>query len=123
MRAPGELLRFGVVGVVSNVLLYLLYLALTAAGAGHKAAMTGVYCLGVLQTYAANQRWTFGLSGGPRAFARYWVVYGACYLLNLGLLVLLVDMAGLAHQPVQAFIIVLVALLTFLMQKHWVFRG
>lgn len=122
MTAPGELLRFGVVGVVSNVLLYFLYLALTAAGAGHKAAMTGVYCLGVLQTYAANRRWTFGRPGGHGAVARYWAVYGACYLLNVGLLVLLVDVAGLAHQPVQACLIVLVALLTFLMQKHWVFR-
>lgn len=123
MSAPGELARFGVVGVVSNLLLYLLYLAATALGIGHKTAMTGLYCVGVLQTFAFNRVWTFrhrGHAGAP--IARYWTVYGAGYLLNLALLYALVDVAGIAHQLVQAALIVLIAVLTFLLQKYWVFR-
>jgi putative flippase GtrA len=123
VSAPGELLRFGTVGVVSNLVLYLLYVAATAAGIGHKTAMSVLYCLGVLQTYVLNGRWTFRRQGRPGAAARYGAVYCAGYLLNLALLYLLVDVAGLAHLAVQAGLIVVVALLTFLLQKHWVFRA
>jgi putative flippase GtrA len=123
VSAPGELARFGVVGVASNLVLYLLYLAATALGIGHKTAMTALYCLGVLQSFAFSRAWTFrhrGHAGG--SLARYSAVYGAGYLLNLALLYALVDLAGIAHQPVQAALIALIALLTFLLQKYWVFR-
>ena len=123
MSTPAQLLRFGAVGLLSNVVLYLLYLGATALGVGHKTAMSSLYCLGVLQTFALNRGWTFGHRGRAGApLTRYWAVYGAGYLLNLALLYALVDLAGFAHQLVQAALIVLIAALTFALQKYWVFR-
>ena len=123
MSTPAQLVRFGTVGVLSNLTLYLLYLGATALGVGHKTAMSVLYCLGVLQTFALNRRWTFGHrrpAGTP--LARYGALYAAGYLVNLGLLYALVDIAGFAHQLVQAALVVLIAVLTFTLQKYWVFR-
>lgn len=119
-----QALRFGVVGIASNLLLYLLYLAATGVGLGHKTAMTLLFALGVLQTFVANRRWTFGHGGrvGP-AFRRYAALYAFAYGINLGAMLLLVDGFGWPHQAVQAAMILLIALLLFVVQRSWVFAG
>lgn len=116
-------LRFIIVGVASNLILYLLYLILTSVGLGHKIAMTVLYLIGTLQTYWFNRRWTFeDRSGFKRTFLRYITAYALAYGFNLLVLVLLVDRLGLAHEFVQGVMIPLVAVLLFLLQKSWVFR-
>lgn len=118
-----ELMRFAVVGVLSNVALYGVYVALTSLGMGHKLAMSLLYAIGVLQTFVFNKRWSFSHHGAAAApFFRYVVVYGLGYALNFGALVVFVDIGGQPHRIVQAVMIVLIALLTFLSQKYWVFR-
>lgn len=118
-----QLVRYGVVGIASNGVLYLLYLLLTQQGMGHKLAMSTVFVIGVLQTFVFNRRWTFehgGGIGGP--FARYAASYAIAYGANLAALAVLVDGAGLPHQGVQAAMILCNAALLFLLQKYWVFR-
>jgi putative flippase GtrA len=123
LTAARELTRFGAVGVLSNALLYALYLGATALGMGPKSAMTLLYCVGVAQTFVLNRQWTFGGRGDMRrALPRYGAAYAAGYALNFVLLMAFVDAAGLPHQAVQAVLIVLIALLMFLAQKFWVFR-
>lgn len=115
-------MRFAVVGLASNAVLYLAYLGLTAAGVGPKVAMTLPYAVGVLQTFALNRRWTFGHEGDRRAaLLRYAAVYAAGYLLNLAALELLVTRMGLPHRIVQAAMILVVAAFTFGLQRSWVF--
>lgn len=117
-------LRFVIVGLASNLVLYLLYLTLTAFGIGHKTAMSLLYVVGTLQTFLFNKCWTFSHYGGVRqSLLRYLAVYGACYVLNLALLYLFVDRLGGSHTLVQGLAIVIVAALLFLAQKYWVFRG
>ena len=53
----------------------------------------------------------------------YLAVYIAGYLVNLSALVLFVDVIGFAHEVVQAVMVFVVAALTFLLQKYWVFRA
>ena len=119
----GQFMRYATVGLASNLVLYLAYLALTAAGIESKLAMTLLYVLGVVQTFAFNKRWSFR-HGGMRglAFARYCVSYALGYLLNLGALLLFVDRLGYLHQVVQGVMILALAILLFLLQKYWVFR-
>ena len=52
----------------------------------------------------------------------YLAIYIAGYLFNLSALVLFVDVIGFAHEVVQAVMVFVVAALTFLLQKYWVFR-
>lgn len=119
-----QMIRYGIVGITSNALLYLLYLGITAAGMGHKLTMTLLYMLAVVLSFLLNMRWSFNLNGPcPHAFLRYVVSYGVGYIVNLSALYMCVDRLGLPHQPVQGVMVLVVAALLFMLQKFWVFRS
>ena len=123
MSTAIEILRFGVVGLASNVLLYLLYLAVTAVGLEPKVAVTLIYLVGVLQTFILNKRWTFQHEGhARRTAARYWMAYTLSYAANLILLFIFVDIAGFDHRVVQGVLIAVIGLALFGLQKYWVFE-
>ena len=119
----GQFLRYALVGLTSNVLLYVAYLVLTRLGAEPKLAMTVLYLAGVVQTFLVNKRWSFRHGGlhGP-AFLRYCAAYALGYVVNFVSLLMLVDRLGWPHQVVQGVMIVLLALMLFALQKFWVFR-
>lgn len=120
----GQLIRYGIVGLLSNTVGYLLYLAITAAGMEHKLAMTLLYVVGVAQTFAFNKRWSFRHDGASRtAFVRYCSAYLIGYLINLLALFVFVDLLHYSHQIVQGILIFAMAFLLFIIQKYWVFRG
>jgi putative flippase GtrA len=122
MSTAIEMLRFGVVGLASNALLYLLYLAATAVGVEPKAAVSLIYLVGVLQTFVLNKRWTFKHEGHVRRTAtRYWVAYALSYAANMVLLIVFVDIAGFDHRVVQGVLIAVIGLVLFALQKYWVF--
>ena len=117
-----QLLRYVMVGVGSNVILYLAYLLLTGLGLGHKTAMTLSYGVGILQTFLINRSWTFGHQGHIRsAFIRYIAIYLLGYLVNFSGLYIFVDLFGFAHQLIQGVMIIIVAVLLFVLQRLWVF--
>jgi putative flippase GtrA len=120
----GQLVRFAVVGLASNVSLYLAYLLITALGVGHKTAMTVMYATGVCMTFMFNRRWTFAHRGRwVDAFAKYGAIYVAGYVANWAGLFLFVDKLALDHRIVQGCLVILVALLMFIAQKHIAFGG
>lgn len=84
--------------------------------------MTIAYAAGLTITYLVNRSWTFEYSGSGRAaLLRYVLVYGLGYVVNFALLSVMVDRLGYPHQVVQAFLILLLAISLFLVQKFWVF--
>lgn len=118
-----QAVRFGIVGLLSNALLYLLYLLLTTGGAGHKTAMTLLFVAGTLQTFIINKHWTFGHRGLTQSsFIKYVIAYGSAYILNLGMLFLFVDLLGCPHQIVQGLMVVVIAGGLFVLQRFWIFR-
>ena len=124
MKGYQQGIRFIIVGIVSNLLLYLLFLMLTALGLGHKSAMTLLYLVGVAQTFVLNKHWTFEFHAPIRSsLGRYLTVYASGYLVNLSLLAIFVDNLGLPHALVQGVTIPLLALGLFWAQRYWVFTG
>lgn len=122
--AAAQFARYAAIGIASNALSYVLYLALTQLGWGPKLTMSLLYGLAVLQTFAFNKRWTFQHRGlHSVVFARYCMAYGFGYATNLAMLALFVDRLGYPHQAVQAVMIILLAVMLFLLQKHWVFQA
>jgi putative flippase GtrA len=118
-----QIVRFGIVGLASNLVLYLLYLGITSIGLGYKVAMSFLYVGGVIQTFVFNKKWTFSHHGQLNGtLIRYILIYVLGYFINLGALVIFVDRFGYLHQWVQGAMIPLVAVFLFLMQKIWVFR-
>jgi putative flippase GtrA len=118
-----QFFRYAVVGLASNVVLYLLYLLATGLGIGHKLAMSALYLLGVLWTFALNRGWSFGHQGrAPTALLRYLSIYLLGYIVNWLALYVLVDHFGWPHQWVQGYMILALAIAQFLTHKYWVFR-
>lgn len=117
-----QLLRYAVIGLLSNAGLYAAYLLLSWSAMGHKTAMTVVYCMGMFATFVFNRSWAFGHAGAiPQALLRYTATYAFGYMFNIAALFLLVDMAGLPHRWVVLALILISACITFLLQKFWVF--
>ena len=117
-----QLLRFAIIGVGSNIVLYLMYLAMTRLGIGYVPSLTVLYIIGVSQTFIFNKRWSFTHSGDiSRSMLRYVATYVGCYLLNLAVLGVSVDYFGFDHAVIQAMAILPIALLVFLLQRYWVF--
>ena len=117
-----QFMRYAIVGIASNAVLYALYLLLTSFGIGYKTAMTLLYVAGILQTFLLNRQWTFSHKGDIRnAFIRYVVIYLLGYLVNFSGLYIFVDVLGFSHQLIQGVLIIIVAVLLFMLQRVWVF--
>lgn len=113
---------YGLIGVVSNGLLYVGYLGLTALSVAPPLAMTVCYVGGIVLSYLLNGRLTFRHGAGFDAtFLRFILACLAGYGFNLAGLRLGVEMMGWPHQGVQFVMILLTAALLFVLQKFWVF--
>ena len=124
MSTRRQLVRYGMVGIASNAVLYLLYLLLTTLGMGPKLAMSLLYAVGVAQTFFLNRGWTFAHGGAVApAGARYLVVYAGGYVFQWLSMYALVDLAGWPHRIVVAGLAVVTAGLIFMGQKLWVFSA
>lgn len=121
-QAARQLLCYALVGLLSNLAGYALYLLLTHLGCTPKLTMTMLYATGAIIGFFSNRRFTFRYDGhvGAAGF-RFLLAHALGYLLNLTLLLLFVDVLGFAHQIVQAIAIVFVALFLFIVFRSFVF--
>lgn len=118
-----QAIRFGIVGVISNIFLYFLYLFFTLQGVGHKAAMTLLFTIGFVQTFFFNRFWTFEDQGLIRStFAKYFLAYFFAYIINITALYVFSDLFGYRHQIIQGLMVFIVALFLFVVQRYWVFK-
>ncbi|BAN36686.1 hypothetical protein SCD_n02887 [Sulfuricella denitrificans skB26] len=118
-----ELIRYGLVGVASNLTIYFVYLLVTYRGVEPKTAMTLVYVIGAFIGFVGNKKWTFAHRGDSiSTVLRYVLAHLFGYLFNFLILFTFVDRLGYAHQWVQAVAIIIVAGLLFMVFKYFVFR-
>lgn len=118
-----QLIRYGLMGVASNITIYFVYLLITYLGVEPKLAMTLVYITGALIGYLGNRKWTFDHRGAAYNSAlRYVLAQTTGYLLNLLILRIFVDQLGYSHQWIQAMAVFIVAGLLFIVFKYFVFR-
>lgn len=119
-----QLLKYGVTGLISNGVGYLLYLIVTYFGAAPAPAMTLLYAVGAIIGFFVNRRVTFSYTGNLFGSGfRYILVHLTGYCINLGILVEFVDRLGYPHQLIQAAAIFVVAAFLFITFKLFVFRS
>lgn len=119
-----QLLRYGVVGVLSNFILYCAYLLITFLGLEHKIAMTLMYLIGTTISFVVNRKWTFAHNGNMLNSAfRYVVAHLFGYILNFLILFIFVDHLGYAHQLIQFIATFVVAGYLFVAFKFLVFTS
>ena len=120
--SAGQLVRYGLVGIVSNLSGYLVYLLITYWGVEPKKTMTLLYFVGAAIGFIGNRKWAFTHKGSAlKSGIRYFVAHFFGYLINLLILLTFVDRLGYPHQLVQAVAVLVVASFLFLAFKYFVF--
>jgi putative flippase GtrA len=116
--------RFGLVGVCQNGLnVGVFALALNVVPYLAAAAVAALAALVV--SFVLNRYWTFGHTRTNRLAghaARYALVFASSIGLGIAILSALVELVGLSPLSAQVAAILIVAPLSFLTQRAWVFR-
>jgi len=116
-----QVLRYGILGLANTAVGYAIILGLHAKGVPLVLANLGGYAAGLAMSFLGNRSWTFGTSRSLRAeFALYAVVVAVSFLLNLGVVHLLVGM-GLGVPAAQAAGVATYSTIMFLGLRHVVF--
>lgn len=116
------MVRYAIVGLISNGLGFLAYLGLTGLGFAPKVTVTFLYAFSATLGYFGNRSWSFRYQG-PRGGAalRYALAHLTGYGINFMMLDILVDRLGYPHQAIQALAIPVVALYLFVVFRYFVF--
>lgn len=118
----GQLMVFGLIGVLSNLLGLALYWALTRAGLDPKLTVCVLYPVGAFVGFLGNRQQTFRHDGNTWvAGARYALVHAGGFVINVSMLYVLSDLAGFHHFGVQVLAVLVVALYLFIAMKYFVF--
>ena len=127
MRLPDVLQagRFVVVGGASYVLNLATYTIFFHVGVPYVLAAALSFVLGFFFNFAANRWWTFNAAAGAanRQLVRFTVVAAIVLLLDLAMLRLAVEVVGLHPVLAQAVVILLLAPLSFGLNRMWTFRA
>lgn len=117
-----QIIRYGVVGVLNNLLGYLIYLLVTYFWLDPKVAISLLYPIGVITGYFGHSKYSFGgRSRDARTVFRYLLAHLIGYGVNFLMLLVLVDRLGFPHQAIQGAAIFVVAGVLFLMFRYFVF--
>ena len=118
-----ELVRYAIVGILSNLAGYVVYILATHFGALPKITMTILYFVGATIGYIGHRNFTFTYEGSFLGSGlRYVIAHLLGYLINLIILIIFVDYYKYPHQWVQAGAIFVVAGYLLIAFKFFVFR-
>lgn len=119
-----QLIKFGLVGA-SGYLINLAVFALLSGNLGvhHILAAVGAFVVAVSSNFFWNRHWTFAAGDGHAGFqaARFFTVSVAALLINLVVLELLVEGAGMGDLSSQAIAVAVAMPFNFLGNKLWTF--
>ncbi len=117
-----QIIRYGAIGALNNLIGYCLYLMLTFFWLEPKVAISIFYPIGATISYFMHRKYSFSYHGNKyTSIIRYGLSYFAGYWINLMMLIILSDIIKIPHQITQALAIPLVALILFILLKYFVF--
>ena len=119
-----QLFKFGVVGVSGYVVNLTTFVLLIEIWHIHLVlAAVGAFAVAVTNNFVWNRYWTFHAAEAHPAFqaARFLIVSVAALGVNLGVLALLVALAGAPAVPAQALAVAIAMPLNFIGNKLWTF--
>jgi len=114
--------KYLLVGGLSNILSYGLYIAITLLGVSPIVGMSIVYIAASVTSFIANRGWTFQSDASlSRSAPRYIISHALGYGTNLVILSSLYYILGVSHQAAQLVGIGVVAVELFLLNRYYVF--
>lgn len=109
-------------GILNNLLGYLIYLLITSFGVDPKIVITILYPVGAITAYFGYLKYSFSFRGHRiNPLLRYGIAYLVGYEVNLLRLSMLWEELKFLHQAVQALAMLVVAGVLFLMLQYLVF--
>ncbi len=115
--------KFILVGSFNTGAMLGLYWLLIWLGLHYKLALTADYAVGAVLGYLLNRAWTFASQGRSKAgFPKYVATYVFVFGLNFVLLHIAVETVGMDAFWGQIPALALVTIVSYLMQRFWVFR-
>lgn len=119
----GDKVRFLIMGVLTNLFAFCLYIVLVSIGASPKKTLTFLYWISVVLIFFANRTFVFGHKGSIfHAFKRHILVYISGYILSISMLTLFIDFIDFDHIFSMAATSLIMPIYFYTMQKHLVFR-
>ncbi|WP_343227987.1 GtrA family protein [Stakelama flava] len=124
----GQLVRFGIVGGISTLVYAAVYLPLVAWVMPEGWAVGAVpfaFAVAVAVGFPLHSLWSFKGHGtrtpGGGQQMKFVVVQGAGLVMNMAFTWVLVDLGGLADWAPLVPAVTVIPLVTFLINRHWVF--
>lgn len=117
---------FIAVGCVAAAVHWLTAVGLVEGAHWHPLlANVGGWCVAVIVSFSGHHRLSFHGHGTPLvpAMARFLAVSAAGFAVNEAVYAAVLHWSGLAYQVLLAIVLLVLAVMTWLLQRHWVFRG
>ena len=125
METLKQAIRYGVVGL-SNTLItaVVIWVMMKMAGCSDVLSNITGYAAGVLNSFVLNKKWTFKSTiGWTRGAVRFGVVFGICYLMQLGLLLYLNKHLTIDSYFNQLLAMAFYTVINFIMNKYYTFKA
>lgn len=119
-----QFLKFNLVGITNTFLATMVYLLVAYGSGSYTLGLIADYAFGIVFGFIANKLFTFERKDEPvtvKQVAKYLVVYGVVFAINLGLLRLAVEQYGYDQYLAQVAIFALIVVPIFFVQKKYVF--
>lgn len=126
METVKQAIKYGIVGV-GNTLITAVVIWVMMKGLGCSDVVSNIvgYAAGVVNSFIWNKQWTFRASdaGWVASAVRFGVVFGVCYLLQLGLMLYLQRHLAIDPYYNQLIAMAFYTVINFVMNKFYTFKA
>ncbi len=117
-----EFLKFLLVGILANLIYYLLYIILTYIGIDIFLATTFLFIITTIFSFKGNAKFTFKVKKtNNKNIISFYLIQLLFYFINIFTLFILVKNMGFAHELIQGILVICLAFFNFLISKKYVF--
>lgn len=117
------MIKYGLVGVVNTIITaVVIYVLLKMLDQSPFLSNIAGYIAGLISSFLLNSRWTFSTSYSWRRFGIFILVFAVCYLLQLGVLYLLMKHTNIDEYVQQLIAMAFYSLINFILNKLVTFK-
>ena len=118
-----EALAYIIAGALTTLINFVIYYALIYLEIDYKIATTISFIGAVLFAFISNKKFVFQSDKGYLAeFIKFMIGRGLTYLLDIGSMILMVEMLGIGEYIAKLWASILVVTSNYLISKFWTFR-
>lgn len=118
-----QLIKYGLVGVVNTIITaVVIYVLLKLLNQSPYLSNIVGYAAGLISSFLLNSRWTFSTAYSWCRFGIFILIFAVCYLLQLGVLYLLLTYTSIDEYIQQLIAMVFYTLINFVLNKLITFR-